>query len=137
MVAKLVTWSITLSAVAALSLVGGAGKGPAGDPAESLERMLVALGSGDYAEACEMILDGGTPVAEGDGSECAETMRVYAEGIRPGAVRRLRDITVEQVPERGSRVEISGDAVVGAPSPFAETVYELVRVDGKWYVAAG
>lgn len=137
MITKLVLWTVTASVVAALSLVGGAGKGPAGDPAESLERMLVAMGSADYEAACEMMAHRQGPLADDARSECAETMRVYAEGIRPGAVRRLRDVEVSEVPAHGSRVEIPGADIVGAPAPFSEDVYELVRVEDKWYVVAG
>ena len=137
MVAKLVTWSITLSAVAALSLVGTAGKGPARDPGESLRRMLVAMGNGDYPAACEMTVEDGSPVEDGERSECARTLRVLAEGMRPSAVQRLRDVTVPDMSVRGARAQIRGSQVVGLPEPLSQWVISLVRVDDRWYVEAG
>ncbi|KAA1425234.1 hypothetical protein FE697_005030 [Mumia zhuanghuii] len=134
MVAKLVTWSITVSAVAALSLVGGAGKGPADDPAETLERMLVAIGSGEYAVACEMTVIDGTPVEDADATGCAERLRIFAEGMSPSDLGRLREVEVEPVSASGSTIAITGSRVAGAPAAYAQSVFDLVRLNGKWYV---
>ncbi|MFD1824836.1 hypothetical protein [Mumia zhuanghuii] len=134
MVAKLVTWSVTLSAIAALSFVGGAGQGPADEPGESLERMLVAMGNREYEDACRLTAQDGVPV-DGDAlTECVRTMRVYAEGLRPGAIQVLRQASVPDVPAKGTHVEIPGERIAGITQPFDEGFFELVRIDDRWYV---
>ena len=134
MVAKLLTWSLTLSVIAALSLVGGSGKGPADEPGESLERMLVAMGNREYEDACRITVQDGAPVDDGDLDECVTTMRVFAEGLRPADVQALRQATVPEVPATGRTAEIPGTRIDRIPPAFAEGAFELVRIDDLWYV---
>ncbi|TNC46810.1 hypothetical protein [Mumia zhuanghuii] len=135
MVAKLVTWSVTLAAVAALSLVGRSGQGPAAEPGESLERMLVAMGNREYEDACRLTAQDGAPVEDGAAlTDCVATMRVYAEGLRPESVQGLRQVSVPDVAATGSQVEIPGARIAGVSQPFADGSFVLVRIDDRWYV---
>ncbi|WP_370617488.1 hypothetical protein [Mumia sp. Pv 4-285] len=96
--------------------------------------MLVAIGSADYTAACEMTAVDGVPVESDAGEECAERLRVFAEGMSPSALGQLRGVEVASVRASGETVEIPGTRVAGAPQSYQQSVFELVRLDGLWYV---
>jgi len=119
-------------AVAVAIAVAGCGSGGSGDPAGVAKTYLQAIGSGDYAKACDQISKATRKVIEANGSKCAQVLkRSLAAGTGKQFANLAKKAKIGKASVKGDRgtvaIDVAGTAIR----------LPVVNESGSWRVEAG
>ncbi len=119
-------------AVAVAVAIAVAGCGSGGDPAGVEKTYLQAIGSGDYAKACDQISKATRKVIEANGSKCAQVLkRSLAAGTGKQFANLAKKAKIGKASVKGDRgtvaIDVAGTAIR----------LPVVNESGSWRVEAG
>lgn len=95
------------------------------------------VGKGDWSSACERMATNGVPLKKGS-PEHSQCVLMYSAAsmkyAKPEDMKNLTRIKVTGAKVKGDRAEISREDLQGVLDPQPSSL-DLVRIDGRWYVA--